>query len=76
MIEVRMATPVSAPAFEHLPGVREVVAFGDRLRITLAGPVDPLVKALARYDVVDLQSREPSLEEIFLTFYGGADGAG
>jgi ABC-2 type transport system ATP-binding protein len=76
MIEVRMATPVSAPAFEHLPGVREVVAFGDRLRITFAGTVDPLVKALARYDVVDLQSREPSLEEIFLTFYGGADGAG
>ena len=36
------------------------------------GPIDPLVKALARFEVLDLQSREPSLEEIFLTFYGGA----
>jgi ABC-2 type transport system ATP-binding protein len=69
MIEVRMASPVPARAFEHVPGVREVVAFGDRLRITLAGPIDPVVKALARYEVLDLQSREPSLEEIFLTFY-------
>lgn len=70
MIEVRMASPVPARALEHVPGVREVVAFGDRLRITLAGPIDPVVKALARYEVLDLQSREPSLEEIFLTFYG------
>ena len=73
MIEVRMASPVPAPAFENVPGVREVVAFGDRLRITLAGPIDPVVKALARYEVLDLQSREPSLEEIFLTFYAGPD---
>jgi hypothetical protein len=28
---------------------------------------------LARYEVLDLQSREPSLEEIFLTFYAGPD---
>ena len=62
--------------FEGVPGVREVVAFGDRLRITLAGSTDPLVKALARFEVIDLQSREPTLEEIFLTFYGAADDAG
>ena len=76
MIEVRLATPVPASTFEHVPGVQEVIAFGERVRITVAGPIDPLVKALARYEVVDLQSREPSLEEIFLTFYGGAEGAG
>jgi hypothetical protein len=34
------------------------------------------VKALARFEVIDLQSHEPSLEEIFLTFYGAADDAG
>ena len=76
MIEVRLATAVPASTFEQVPGVQEVVAFGERTRITVAGSIDPLVKALARHEVVDLQSREPSLEEIFLTFYGGADGAG
>jgi ABC-2 type transport system ATP-binding protein len=76
MIEVRLATQVPASEFERVPGVQEVVAFGERVRITLAGPIDPLVKTLARFEVLDLQSREPSLEEIFLTFYGGAVGAG
>jgi ABC-2 type transport system ATP-binding protein len=76
MIEVRLATRVPASEFERVPGVQEVVAFGERVRITLAGPIDPLVKTLARFEVLDLQSREPSLEEIFLTFYGGAVGAG
>jgi ABC-2 type transport system ATP-binding protein len=76
MIEVRLATQVPASEIERVPGVQEVVAFGERVRITLAGPIDPLVKTLARFEVLDLQSREPSLEEIFLTFYGGAVGAG
>jgi len=46
------------------------------VRITMAGPIDPLVKTLARLEVVDLESREPSLEEIFLTFYGTAEDHG
>ena len=69
-LEVHFATPVSPDGFEGLPGVREVVAIGDAMRITVAGPMDAIVKALARHEVVDLESHEPSLEEIFLTFYG------
>jgi ABC-2 type transport system ATP-binding protein len=76
MVEARLATPAPSGAFDRVPGVREAVAFGDRVRITMAGPIDPLVKALARFEVIDLESREPSLEEIFLTFYGTAEGDG
>jgi phosphohistidine phosphatase SixA len=32
--------------------------------------MDPLVKELARHEVVDLVSHQPTLEDIFLTFYG------
>ena len=34
--------------------------------------IDSLIKRdqAARHDVVDLESHEPSLEDIFLTFYG------
>jgi hypothetical protein len=34
------------------------------------GVVDPLVKALGRYPVTDLNSREADLEETFLALYG------
>jgi ABC-2 type transport system ATP-binding protein len=71
-LEVHFAAPVEPSAFETLPGVREAVATGDAMRITVAGPMDAVIKALARHEVVDLESHEPSLEEIFLTFYGAA----
>jgi len=74
-LEVHFAEPVAADAFASLPGVRQAEAAGDEVRITVAGPMDAILKALARHEVVDLQSHEPSLEEIFLTFYGG-DGDG
>jgi hypothetical protein len=36
----------------------------------VAGSIDGVVKAAARFEVVDLKSHEPSLEDIFLTYYG------
>jgi ABC-2 type transport system ATP-binding protein len=73
-ISIHFARPVPAPAFDRLPGVREVLAQGDVLHVTVAGPVDAVVKQAACHDVVDLESHEPSLEDIFLTFYGEGGG--
>ena len=73
-VEVTFETPVPADAFEGLP-VLDLVVNERHLRCTVQGTVDPLLKALARFTVVDLVSREPSLEELFLTLYGGEDHA-
>ena len=75
VLDLHFAGPVPASAFQGLPGVQEVEAKGDGVRLTVAGPLDAVVKAAARYEVVDLTSHEPSLEEIFLRFYGDDDGA-
>ena len=75
VLDLHFAGPVPASAFQGLPGVQEVEAQGDGVRLTVAGPLDAVVKAAARYEVVDLTSHEPSLEEIFLRFYGDDDGA-
>ena len=40
------------------------------MRCTVVGTMDDVVKAAARFNVVDLTSHEPTLEDIFLTFYG------
>ena len=44
------------------------------LRMRVAGAITPVVRAAARYDLLDFVSREPSLEETFLAQYG-ADAA-
>jgi beta-exotoxin I transport system ATP-binding protein len=75
-LEIHFATPVPADAFTGLSGVRDVEMHGDVVRCTVVGPMDGVVKAAARFDVVDLTSHEPTLEDIFLTFYGsGAEAA-
>jgi ABC-2 type transport system ATP-binding protein len=75
-LEIHFGEPVAAVGFRDLPGVRDVQPVGDALRITVAGEMDAVVKRAARFPVVDLKSHEPTLEEIFLTFYGKEEGGG
>jgi ABC-2 type transport system ATP-binding protein len=46
---------------------------GSLLRCSVQGVVDPLIKALSRYHVLDLNSREADLEDTFLALYGAED---
>jgi ABC-2 type transport system ATP-binding protein len=50
--------------------VSGVVKDGNRVHLELKGSVRPLIEELAKTDVTGLQSREPSLEELFLSHYG------
>jgi ABC-2 type transport system ATP-binding protein len=42
-----------------------------RVRFKVAGDIDPVLKAIARHTVVDLEIERPTLEEVFLTYYQG-----
>ncbi|MBM7505182.1 ATP-binding cassette domain-containing protein [Agromyces aurantiacus] len=61
-----------APALEGVEGVAGVEPMaGVRggVRITVAGEPDALIRRLAGHRVIRLHTVEPSLEEIFLTYY-------
>ena len=64
----------TAPELGDLPGVHLVPAGANALRAEVTGSMAPLVDALAGHAVVALESREPSLEEIFLHHYDTSDG--
>jgi ABC-2 type transport system ATP-binding protein len=69
-IEVRVVGDPPLDALRSVEGVRELTLDGDVIRCRVVGDLDPFVKALARTHVIDLVSEKPSLEEIFLAFYG------
>ncbi|HEY5012707.1 MAG TPA: ABC transporter ATP-binding protein [Acidimicrobiia bacterium] len=69
VIEIRFGGPVPAEAFANLPGIRSVDVEGDLLRASIAGPVDALVKAAARYTVDSIAGHEADLEDVFLAYY-------
>jgi beta-exotoxin I transport system ATP-binding protein len=74
-IEVVFAAPVRAAEFEGVPGVTAVTANGKdgtTLLLTVSGPVDDLVKRLGAHRVLDLTSRLPDLDDVFMTFYADA----
>jgi ABC-2 type transport system ATP-binding protein len=73
-VTVDLASP--APGLERLaelPGVTDV-HWTSPLQVTLAltGPPGAVLRALGEADVLRLDVREPTLEEIFLDYYGQA----
>ena len=70
-VTVRFGEAVAESEFAGLPGVGEVVVDdgGSRLRFSVTGPLDAVVKAAAAHSVVDLLSEPADLDEIFLAFY-------
>ena len=68
-VELRFAGSVPQAEFEGLPGVSEVTAEDHVLRMRVAGPIAPVVRAAARHELLDFVSREPSLEDTFLEQY-------
>jgi ABC-2 type transport system ATP-binding protein len=60
---------VPEAAIRAAAGVEDVVVNGKRVTCTVHGGFDPLLAAIRESNVLDLVSREPSLESIFLTYY-------
>ena len=73
-VEATFAGP--PPRVEQLPGVSAVRVSGHQLSCQVRGPVQELLAVLAAARPETLISREPSLEELFLSLYGGAFPAG
>lgn len=75
-IEIRFAVPAPVGVFSELPGVRSARSQGERLELEVSGSLDAVVKAAAAFEVLELESREPGLEEIFLGLYRESGGDG
>jgi ABC-2 type transport system ATP-binding protein len=68
-VDVSFAGP--PPDLAHVPGVSDVrFPAPARVRLTLGGPPGPALRALATAELTSIDVREPTLEEIFLEYYG------
>ena len=74
-VKVRFQAPVDGNALDGVPGVT-VLAHDDAQHFTLQveGEMDGLIKALAAFPVIYLETTRPTLEDVFLAYYQ-ADGA-
>jgi ABC-2 type transport system ATP-binding protein len=73
-VEIEFADEPPADRIRAAAGVEDVSVTNHRVSCVVRGDFEPLMQALAPAHVVSLTSHEPSLEEIFLTYYeGGAE---
>lgn len=68
-VSVEFAEAVDPAELRALPGVTDLEAADGCVGFKVIGGVDPVLKAIARHTVVDLEFSRPTLEEVFLTYY-------
>lgn len=72
-VEVQFAEAIDLArlSLEHARGLERDTVQPDRVRFQWHGPIDPLLRTLtaAGTPIADLRIQEPTLEDIFLTFY-------
>ena len=63
---------VAPSVFDDIPGVNAVMAENSTLRVQWSGTNDmnALLKQAVEHGVINLDIEYPTLEEIFLTYYG------
>jgi beta-exotoxin I transport system ATP-binding protein len=69
-VSILFDRPIDGDEFARIEGVSELQAEGPNISFKVSGTLDPVVKAAAHHIVLDMELTEPTLEEIFLTFYG------
>jgi ABC-2 type transport system ATP-binding protein len=60
----------AAPRLEGVEGLSVATVDDHRIRVEMHGTIGPLLAALEGVDVTTFESRDASLEELFLRFYG------
>jgi ABC-2 type transport system ATP-binding protein len=69
-VELLFAQPVAVELFSGLPGVHDAVADGSLIRMRVTGQLGAVIATASRQGLVDVVSREPNLEDVFLAQYG------
>ncbi len=65
-LQVVLREPIDPVDLATVPGLSDLAVDGTRVECTIRGPVSPLLDRLVPRSVVELDSRELSLEEVFL----------
>jgi ABC-2 type transport system ATP-binding protein len=69
--EITFTTKEMATMFLEHTTYKEAEVSDNVITIRISGKVDQLIKSLATYEILDLNVKTQSLEELFMTFYGG-----
>ena len=71
-VELTFSAPVAPAVFESIEGVSDLSVAGPIVTMRVNGPIGAVIAAAAPHGLIDVVSREPNLEDVFLAQYGVA----
>jgi ABC-2 type transport system ATP-binding protein len=71
-VTLQFREPVPSELVAGVSGVSNVTSENHLLKLRLSGDFDPLLRAISSHYVKNIHVQEPTLEEIFLAFYGNS----
>ncbi|RVW01375.1 ABC transporter ATP-binding protein [Rhodococcus xishaensis] len=71
-IDFEFADPIPSGTFTGVAGVHEASVERRHATVSFEGPVNDILRAAMAHEVLNLNSRESDLEEVFLTYYRDA----
>ena len=69
-VELTFRAPVATAVFDGIDGVHDVAAVDTIVTMRVSGPLGAVMSIAAGHGLVDVISREPNLEDVFLAQYG------
>jgi ABC-2 type transport system ATP-binding protein len=68
-LAIHFAHAIPKEKFSNVQGIRDILVQDKLLTCNVVGSLDALVKAAAQFEVINIISHEPRLEDIFMTYY-------
>lgn len=68
-VEIHFSQKVPLEYFSNIPGIKEIRDEGNAIIFTILGNLDALIKRVSQFEVVNIITHEPNLEEVFMSFY-------
>lgn len=70
---ITFATAPNPASFKGFTSVRDVAIDGKEMTCSVHGRLNELIRVIGKYDIVNIESRELELEEVFMNLYGGGE---
>jgi ABC-2 type transport system ATP-binding protein len=73
-VTLELADARDLPDVRALPGVSDLQVSDGKVSFKVAGDLNPVIRAIAQRQVLDMELTHPTLEEVFLTYYSEGEG--
>lgn len=70
---VTFDSPETAAAFRNKDGFDRILVNGSTAKVSILGNISAFVQELGHYTVLDLDTENSSLEDVFMQYYGDSD---